>query len=750
MLFAIGVHAQKVGVVLSGGGADGISHIGFLKALEENNIPIDYIAGTSMGALIAGMYASGYSPAQMEQFVKKEKFKNWAEGEIEEKYVYYFKKKENDASWISFRFSVDTLLKASLPTNLISPIPIDFGLVEMFARATASSSNNFDSLFVPYRCVASNISEKRQQIFADGDLGQCIRASMSYPFYIKALKKDNQLYFDGGLYNNFPVDVMYDNFKPDIIIGSNVSESVEPPDEDDLISQIKNIFITRGAVIDLPVKTIVVEPKVGYVGLFEFGQSERLIASGYEAANIKIEEISQSVLRRSDSTVLATKRKRFMEDPPQLVFDKVNITGLNKSQSNYVKKLLGLKKNKIITLEELKPQYFRLAADQKIKQIYPLAVRDTTTNYYALNLKVKKEKDLLVSFGGNFSSRPINAAYIGAQYNYLGKVAVSVFANSYFGKFYGSYQVKLHVDFPLKNPLYLELAFTRNRWDYFKSSTAFFEDSKPSFLLQNENYLNIDFGLPAKNKGKFLIGGNATNLYDSYYQTKSFTQADTTDRTEFFLLSPYVQYERSNLNRKQFANAGSYLALRYRYVFGNEITDPGTTSANQQFETSYHEWYQIKFIFENYYKRRGRIRLGFYTENVMSNQAFFANYTASILAAPQFAPIPEAKTFFIENYRAHNYFSFGLKNIINIYNNFDLRLEGYVFQPYQSILSNENFRPYHSANFSKRYFIASGILVYQTPIGPVSLSANYYSQTEKKLSILFSFGYLLFNKRALD
>jgi NTE family protein len=74
-----------VGVVLSGGGADGISHIGFLKALEENNIPIDYIAGTSMGALIAGMYASGYSPAQMEEFVKKEKFKNWAEGEIEEK-----------------------------------------------------------------------------------------------------------------------------------------------------------------------------------------------------------------------------------------------------------------------------------------------------------------------------------------------------------------------------------------------------------------------------------------------------------------------------------------------------------------------------------------------------------------------------------------------------------------------------------------------------------------------------------------
>jgi NTE family protein len=84
---------QKVGVVLSGGGADGIAHIGVLKALEENNIPIDYIAGTSMGALVGAMYASGYSPTEMEAMVHQEKFKKWAVGEIEEQHVYYFKKR---------------------------------------------------------------------------------------------------------------------------------------------------------------------------------------------------------------------------------------------------------------------------------------------------------------------------------------------------------------------------------------------------------------------------------------------------------------------------------------------------------------------------------------------------------------------------------------------------------------------------------------------------------------------------------
>ena len=742
--------AQKVGVVLSGGGADGLAHIGVLKALEERKIPIDYVAGTSIGALIGAMYASGYSPAEMELMVKQEKFKKWAVGEVEEQHVYYFKKRDVDASWINFKFSLDTLIQTSLPTNLISPVPVDFGLMEFFARATAAAGANFDSLFVPYRCVASNITDKKEEIFSGGDLGQSVRASMSYPFYIKTLNINNKLYFDGGLYNNYPTDVMYNAFKPDIIIGSNVSESPNPPDEDDLISQVKSIFITRGLSVELPVKIITIEPKVGFSGLFEFDRPDDLILSGYEATISKISDIELSVNRRVTPETLQKRRKFFRDTPPNLVFNQVEVKGLKRGQSEYVRKLLGLKKNSIISFEELKPKYFRLAADQKIKQIYPIAIVDDKTGYYKLDLKIKKEKDIFLSFGGNFSSRPINAAYIAAQYNYLGKIGVSVFGNTYFGRFYGSYQVKTKFDFPSRLPFYIESSFTRNRWDYFRSSTAFFEESKPSYLVQNENYFDLDAGLPAKNKSKVSLGGSVANLFDRYYQTKAFTQSDTTDRTDFFLLTPYILYERNTLNRKQFANAGTFFSLKVRYVMGNEITDPGTTSAQQLFETAYHEWFQVKMTYENYYKRRGRLRLGFATETVISSQDFFANYTASILAAPQFNPIPEARTIFSENYRAHNYTSFGLKNVINIFSSLDVRLEAYVFQAYQSILNNQFLEAYYSDIFSKRSFIASSALVYQTPIGPLSLSFNYYSANEKPYSVLFSFGYIMFNKRALE
>ena len=131
--------AQKVGLVLSGGGASGLAHIGVLKALEENKVPIDYITGTSTGALIGALYSIGYSPLQIERMIKSPAFQSWVYGNIENKYVYYFKKKDPNASWISFKLSLDSSLATNLPTNVISPIPIDFAFMEIMAAPIAAA-----------------------------------------------------------------------------------------------------------------------------------------------------------------------------------------------------------------------------------------------------------------------------------------------------------------------------------------------------------------------------------------------------------------------------------------------------------------------------------------------------------------------------------------------------------------------------------------------------------------------------------
>ena len=155
------IHAQKVGLVLSGGGAKGLTHIGIIRALEENNIPIDYIAGTSMGAIIGSLYAMGYSPDDMVELLKSEDFKRWYSGEVEEKYVYHFKKNLPTPEFFNIRFSFKDLLKnlkpQFLPTSVVNPIQMNLVFVDLYARATAACKGAFDKLFVPplycVRCI---------------------------------------------------------------------------------------------------------------------------------------------------------------------------------------------------------------------------------------------------------------------------------------------------------------------------------------------------------------------------------------------------------------------------------------------------------------------------------------------------------------------------------------------------------------------------------------------------------------------
>ena len=135
------LQAQKVGLVLSGGGAKGMTHIGIIRALEENNIPIDYITGTSMGAIIGSLYAMGYSPDDMVELLKSEDFKRWYSGEVEEKYVYHFKKNLPTPEFFNIRFSFRDSLKSLkpqfLPTSVVNPIQMNLVFVDLDARATA-------------------------------------------------------------------------------------------------------------------------------------------------------------------------------------------------------------------------------------------------------------------------------------------------------------------------------------------------------------------------------------------------------------------------------------------------------------------------------------------------------------------------------------------------------------------------------------------------------------------------------------
>jgi len=207
-LLLFNAKAQKVGVVLSGGGSTAIAHIGVLKALEENNIPIDYITGTSMGAFIGALYAAGYSPQEIEDYFTGQAFEQVAYGELDDEFSFFFKQRDLDPSFFGISITPNKPLRSSLPTNVYDSKYFDFELLTLFAQAEMASNYNFDSLFVPFRCLASDVYNKQSKVFSNGHLNQAVRASMTYPFYFYPIEVDSVLYFDGGLYNNFPKNVM--------------------------------------------------------------------------------------------------------------------------------------------------------------------------------------------------------------------------------------------------------------------------------------------------------------------------------------------------------------------------------------------------------------------------------------------------------------------------------------------------------------------------------------------------------------
>ncbi|MFZ5551527.1 MAG: patatin-like phospholipase family protein [Bacteroidota bacterium] len=741
--------SQKTGLVLSGGGAAGLSHIGVLKALEENGIPVDYITGTSSGALVGGMYAAGYSPEEIEALVTSEKFLLMSEGKVEPKYIFYFKEPLPNPAMISLRVSKDSIRQTALPTNLVSPILLDYEMMSGLSGAAAKAGYDFDSLFVPFRCVASDIADKKSVVFSEGQLHEAVRASMSYPFYIKPLTVDGKLLFDGGLYNNFPSNVMYDEFLPDVMIGSNVSGTVLPPTEDNIMSQIKNMIITRQDYAIRCENGIIIQPQTS-VGTFEFTSLKEVIDAGYNEAMKNMDSIKTLVGdRRVTKEVIEAKRKKFRESCPPLVINKIEITGLKKNEQLFVKKTLVKKKEKFITEEELKPRYFRIYNDEKIGFMYPKMYYNDSLKYYKLKLEIKKEKEINAEFGGNFSSRPINTGYVGVNFHLLRKSAWTFSANSHFGKFYAAAHAAVKYEPPSKVPVYFEPEFTMHRWDYFKSFATFFEDIKPSYIIQYEQYAGFNIGIPVKNKGRLISQTRYTEQYDDYYQTDQFTSLDTADQTNMFSVSSGLVYERSTLNKKVYANEGTYLYIGGRFVNALEISTPGSTSLVRDTTRKFHNWGIIKIEYQNYFKRRGIFRFGGHLEGVYSIQPFLNNYTATVLSIPAYQPIPESRTLFMTDYRANQYISGGLQTIIHFVKNFDWRIEGYAFQPLSVLYADPDNKPYYGEPLQKRYFIGSTSLVYHSPVGPLSVSLNYYPNQEREYSLLFNFGYIIFNRYAL-
>ncbi len=745
----IPIQGQRVGLVLSGGGAQALSHIGVLKALEEHHINVDYIVGTSMGSVIGAMYASGMTVAEMEAYVTSDGYREMSEGVIDIQYQYLFHQPPLDASMLSIRLGGGESVKQFIPTHLISPEIMDWETMRGLSAANYRCRENFDSLMIPFRCLASDVESKQSVIFQSGSLSQAVRASMTYPFYIPAISIDGKLMFDGGIYNNYPLDVMYKTFMPDIIIGSNVSGIIAQPKEDDFVSQIESLIVYRDAHQQPCPEAIEIKPDVSAFGTFTFGNASDIILKGYQAAQEKLSDwiATHGEIGRVDAFDIAKKRREFLSLKVPENITKIEIEGLEVGESARMVKgmISGLDK---VNFDQLEKRYYSLWRDQRIHKVFPISSADTAqanADGYLLKLNVKKELPALVTIGGNFSSRAINTGMIALQYHPFKNRDASIYGNSYFGKFYGSAMIGASwATKSFRFPSSLSLEFIQNRWDYYRSVSAFFEDVKPSFVLVNERFFQGKFKWSASQHSMFTVQSAYTHQYDKYYQTRQFLSVDTADVTEFDAWIQRITWEYNTLNRKQYSNEGSCVRVSVKNSYGRESSIPGSTSALRDTTSLWHNWLEMKLSATKYWEIANHVSCLTQMGGGWSNQEVFNNYMGTILQMSAFNAIPEASTYFMPQFRGLVYSTTGIGLVLSWRSRFDFRLEYHRMDNWKRYLSNTlnkarlEYRTESNAQIS-------GSFVFQTPAGPLSFQLNYMERNAQPVSALFHFGYILFN-----
>ncbi len=213
----------RIGLALSGGGARGLAHVGVLKVLEENHIPVDMIAGTSAGAIIAGLYAMGLSAAEIETTILGIDWNDGFSDDAERKYR-SFRRKQDD-------LDILTTLQAGIDSN---GVRLPKGLLQgqrlelLLKRITSGAErvHDFDRLPIPFRAIATNIETGERVTLAGGDMARALHASMAIPGVYAPVEIDGQLLVDGGLSSNLPVQAVRD-MGADLIIAIDISRSEE-------------------------------------------------------------------------------------------------------------------------------------------------------------------------------------------------------------------------------------------------------------------------------------------------------------------------------------------------------------------------------------------------------------------------------------------------------------------------------------------------------------------------------------------
>ncbi len=735
----------RVGLVLSGGGAKGIAHIGVIKALEENDIPVDCIAGTSMGAVVGSLYSIGYSPDEMMRFVTSDLFLNCSTGTIDRDSVYYFSESAPTSEWLTLNLDLKNetsgIAGQIIPSSLISPLPMNIEFLNLFTPYTRQCGQDFNNLFVPFRCVCSDVYNKHKVVLGSGSLGNAVRASMSFPTVFRPIEINGLLMYDGGIYDNFPVDVMEKEFEPDFIIGVSVSGPDGKPQPGNLMNQLEDMIIQSNNYSLPPEKGVKIQVPVLNFGVLDFPQAKVIYDIGYSTGLAMVDSIKRRLATRRPLAEVQHRRARFASEKPTVTFDSVAVTGAKAAQARYLKFLFtkGLS-DRPFGLEQTVTEYYRAISGGKLSNLLPFAILDKPKHgENTLLLQATVKNPWSIGVGGWITTSPQSMLYLRLGYHTLSYNSLAVDLSGWLGQSYYAGMLSAMFTIHTQRPSRMLFEGVMSKRRYYDSQIMFYQDQSPTFLSETENYVKLSYCLASGRKSVAKASLGYAYNSNKFLVSEANTPEARHDVARYRDWAVQLAWEYNTLDNMMYPMGGRQLLVTATGEHEQRQYVPRGDKKNADpFKT--HLKASVEVIWQDYFRVHKNFVIGAMARGLATFGNVGGEYLAAKIHEAEFAPTPSLLNYYNPAFRADNYAAAGVMPIWNPISKLQLRGEFYGYMPIRDIEQKPDGMAVHSGWFKKPQFIGQLSAVYNFSFASLTLYGNYLSSPAKNWNFGLSFG----------
>ena len=748
--FIIKPPRPKVGVVLGGGGAKGAAHIGVLKYLEEAGIPIDYVAGTSMGSIIGGLYAMGYSPDELALLIAGMNWSEFVGNSIDRSAMSEDVRRRYESMVVNIPFSINALLKGKDKDNAVGFLPSAYvnntALINLFNDLCVGYQKemDFNDLPIPFACVATDIRTGKEVDIRHGSVPTAMRASMAIPGMFAPVVIDKHVLVDGGLVNNFPADLLKE-MGADIIIGVDVSDADTAISAEyavtlpDVLNGLINNAVNSKRFENRDLCDIYITPDItGYSTLsFSHDAIDSLVHRGYNKAKsfqVQLAAIKQHLEEKNGAPI--TKRLR-AEKAKNLANESVYISSIVINQQSGIKSDWLLRKGKLkvgkyISEKDINHAVETFRGTGAFNEItYNLTENEADTTHdaqpesYTLTMNFKPTQPHVFGLGLRYDTEEGAAMLLNVGLN---EKRLSGFKLDITGKL--SYNPKFDIRATYSSPNLANFNLTYGyRSEHYKAKTM------------DENYSNFHFDqhkvslyVSQFNLTKFNSTIGASLTFNSFDHVSTFDFSNDSINNEILslpdfqsniLFSPFLNINYDNRDHEYFAKYGINTTLKGRV----HIDVKGNASTTQD----------LSYSIQGYITpMNGRLTI------------IPQLYARCLFNNSQYANLRNTIGGEIEGRHFEHQMPFiGVSHIDNVNDlavilRCDLRYnfigKHYVMATY-NFLYNDNLFGENPKVIGKRFYSGAGLrYAYDSFIGPISLTAQW-SNITKNFSLYLSIGY---------